>query len=460
MKNLKNYLFLLLFSTLIFTSCTKEDAGLIENTNPDMAILSFAPILDNLENIVATGRQAEGDIPACSAAAPAYVNIILTSNEMNVVGEEGSPFRIDLVDGQLFTQEVPELELEPGTYVLEYFEVFDAEDNRIWVAPMTGGDLANFVENPLPLEINLGAGVKKYVDVTVLCFDDRMVNEYGYLFFDLVPEVAIEFCIFGNYCDETGRHYPAAFSVSVWNYANGQIGSSLYTDLSNTVTLNNDGDYAGTPLCIALPDREGEDEYYFEITLLDSDAYGDINNRIIRVGTITDVEVKEFFDGDNNLDYYHFREGCENDDTPPIFQDPDDDTKNYKACLKPMNNSGAIGFAYLQLDGNILKTTIMATGLESGKSHLQHIHENAGCDNPGPPIFGLQEEGGTWPVAEAMFGDIIYHRTFTLGTNGIPALSAINPLENRTVNLHGMTVDGDYNAGIVVACGELDVLEF
>ncbi|MFO7720218.1 MAG: vanadium-dependent haloperoxidase [Gillisia sp.] len=179
------------------------------------------------------------------------------------------------------------------------------------------------------MAIELNAGVKKYVQVSVLCFDNRFVNEYGYLFFDLNPNRAIEFCIFGNYCDETGRHYPAAFSVNIWAYSNGATGAQLYTNLSNTVAMNDAGDYAGTPLCIALPDTAGLDEYYIEISLLNSDAYGNVTEGVIRSGVITDEDVRNLFDGADATNYFHFREGaCNLSDSPDLFSD-DGTSLNY-----------------------------------------------------------------------------------------------------------------------------------
>jgi hypothetical protein len=237
---------------------------------------------------------------------------------VNVVGSQQQPFRVDLVANQIFTEEAPELELDPGIYSLDYFGVYNEAGDLIWVAP-GAGVFSEFLNNPLPLEIDLRAGVKKYVEVSVLCFDDRFVNEYGYLFFDLDTNRAIEFCIFGNYCDETGRHYPAAFSVDIWSYSNGETGAQLYANVENTVAMNDAGDYAGSPVCFALPDTDGTDEYYVEITLLNSDAYGNVTEEVIRSGVITDEDVRSLFDGDDAADYFHFREGNCNLVIPLIF---------------------------------------------------------------------------------------------------------------------------------------------
>ncbi|MGM0392691.1 MAG: hypothetical protein ACQEQB_13145, partial [Bacteroidota bacterium] len=206
MKNFKNYVAFLAIFAMIFTSCSKDENTMIDGPDQELATLSFAPLLANMDNARAALKQQDG-IPTCSDTSPDYVEIVLSNDGGDVVGTTGAPFSIDLVNGQMFTEEVPELQLTPGVYSLDHFAVYNAADELIWLAPKTGGDFANWVDNPLPLAINLGAGVKKYVDVTVLCFDDRDVNEYGYLFFELNPEMAVEFCFFANYCDDDGRHY-------------------------------------------------------------------------------------------------------------------------------------------------------------------------------------------------------------------------------------------------------------
>src|SRR5690606_14446181 len=143
---------------------------------------------------------------------------------------------------------------------------------------------------PLPLAIQLGAGTKKYVDVPVVCFDDRFVNEYGYLFFDIETGEAHEFCVFGNYCDEAGRHFPAHFEVNIWHYSDGERGALIVSE-ENEVSEDENGDFAGSTVCVALPDTDGLDEYYIEITLLDSEAYGDVENGVIREGVFNDDTV-------------------------------------------------------------------------------------------------------------------------------------------------------------------------
>ncbi|MGB7785635.1 MAG: hypothetical protein WBL27_05990 [Salinimicrobium sp.] len=483
MKKISSYLCFIAVFAILFASCSKDEESIKDQS--EKASLSFGAIVQDLVQKASTRQSTTDDLPECSEDVPAYVEIVLLQDGSPVVGSAESPFRIDLVDGQIFTEEVPELELTPGTYTLDEFMVYDEAGDLIWVAPR-GGILADFVETPLPLTINLGAGVKKYVDVSVLCYDNRDVRQYGYLFFDIDTNEAIEMCVFGNYCDDTGRHYPAHFRLDVYDYTGGQMGDLIHDDLMNTVTMNEFGDYAGTPVCFPLPDREGQDQYFIEVTLLNSDAYGNVTEEVVKTAIVTDDEVKALFDGDDNLDYAHFRVGCSTDDDP-IFQDPDDDAMFYKTCLYPTNDSGAVGFAYFRLDGNQLEATVMALGLEPGQEHLQHIHGFANDSNStcppadaagedglidldegapyyGPVILPLTDENGDMPVAAAN-GWVIYTNTFMLGSGGLPSVSDLGPLENRAVVLHGMTADGDgdgdeeYVPTLPVSCGTVTELQ-
>lgn len=469
MKNLKLSMAFVAMFALLLTSCSKDEAPI---NSSEKASLSFATLLNDMVDNKASLKQAMGDIPQCSDATPAFVEVVLSGPEN--VGSLADPLVVSVnpnpgnYDGdpeaEYFTDESSELELEPGTYTLEYFAVYDGDpdddgSNLIWIAPTSEGSLSAFVDNPLPIDISLGAGVKKYVDVEVLCFDDRMVNEYGYLFFDLETTEAIEFCIFGNFCPPSGRHFPAAYSVDVWSYSNGAQGAVIHSDLTATVALDENGDYAASPICMALPDTDGEDQYWVEITLLSSDPYGDVTESVIRQGVLTDDMVRSLFDGEDRLDYYHFREGCEGDDGPPIFEDPTSDAETYMSCLCEVGNSDATGYSFMVLEDNTLTAHVYAFGVEPNREHPQHIHAladnaNSTCENPGPPIVSLTEESGDFPMASAT-GSYEYHRTFTLGADGIVSKEDLGDLELKTLNVHGRMIDGEYVAGDVVACGQI-----
>lgn len=323
MKNFKNYWMCLAMVALLFSSCSKEDEP--TGMDSEKASLSFGAVLSDLADKAATKQSAVGDLPECSDDAPAYVEIILMQGGTEVVGSEGAPYRVDLVAGQVFTEEDPNLELVPGTYTLTYFTVYDSEGDLIWVAPREG-PLAEFVDNALPIDIPLGAGVKKYVDVSVLCYDDRNVNEYGYLFFELDMNEAFKFCFFANYCTPEGRHFPARYSVDI-----SIDGTLLYNDVINVTGINDDGDYYAEPLCFPLPDlsefADDEDYIDYTVTLLPWDGVYTASGTTIS-GSLSRNDVEANFDGPNNVDYEHLRFGCDDDPVGgecPEGTDPDND---------------------------------------------------------------------------------------------------------------------------------------
>lgn len=474
MKKIRLSIAFLAMFAMIFTSCSKEETGPVSDT--EKATLTFGAIVNDLVTNRSAEKQSVGNIPECSSDAPAFVEVVVSQNGTNIVGSTSNPFRINLVAGQIFTEDVDELELVPGNYSLDHFTVHNSSGDLIWIAPKSNSALAGYVDSSLPLNIDLNSGVKKYVDVSVLCFDNRNVNEYGYLFFDLDTNEAIEFCVFGNFCPPSGRHYPASYSVSVWYGTSAAGGTPMYTDVSNVTGTYDNGDFYADPLCFALPDRDGLDEYYFEITLRSNDEYGQVEERVIRRGVINDDEVRNFFDGENNLDYYHFRQGCDGVDSPPIFQNPEVQAEYYKTCLKPLNDSGALALAYFELKDNVLNTTVLATGMEPNQVHPQHIHgftdgTDAVCPpdsadangdgiitlTEGIPFYGgvlleLEDEAGNYPTADSD-GNYIFQRTFNVGSLSLP------DLERTAVVAHGLSLGGEYEATLPVACGEVSKLD-
>lgn len=346
MKKLRNYLWLLICLATLF-SCSKDENKLAD-LDPQKATLSFGSLLNNMVANKAMLKNHLDDLPECSDGVPAYVEVALSQDGTWVVGSDTTPLRVDLnsnpadYDGDgtdnYFTKESPQLELDPGTYALEYFTVFDADGNQLWIAPREGAFDA-FVDDALPLNISLGAGVKKYVNVDVICYDRRMANEYGYLFFDINQSEFITFCIFGNYCNEIGRHFPAHFSVDVWSYSGDPAnpkGQVIENGVINTVGVNSDGDAYAEPVCLMVPDMSGLDEYYFEITLLTSTEY-DAEESIIRSGVITDEDVRALYSGDDTTKYFHFREGnCGTTDTPDLFDMSEDNMANFTVTIKNM----------------------------------------------------------------------------------------------------------------------------
>ena len=169
----------MVMSTMLFTSCSKEeDAG--PGVSSDKATLSFTTLIQDLTKKAIT-KQAIGDLPACTDDTPAYVMIVLMQGDAEILGTSTEPYRVDLVPNETFTKYDPALELVPGTYTLDHFSVYNEAGDLLWIAPRTGSELGDYVDTPLPIDIDLRAGTKMYVDVPVICYDNREVNQYGYV---------------------------------------------------------------------------------------------------------------------------------------------------------------------------------------------------------------------------------------------------------------------------------------
>lgn len=335
MKRIKFFFGIFLAIIYSFTSCSKEEDSLPVELKEETAHLSFQMSLNDPNKL--QNKQVTSDTPACAEGIPAFLDLIIT-REGSMADPNAAPLRLKINPGPTDTfgdntsgssgGESESLALEPGTYIISYFTVLDENENVLWITPINDnvpGGIDDVIENSLPIAINLASGVYKTHEVEVICYDDRFVNQYGYLFYDLNETRVIEFCIFGNYCDESGRHAEfILYEVDVWKYSGdawAPKGEILHEDLQNEVVIIDYDNYSETdtfPLCLTLPDGPGLDEYYIEITQIDRGS----DDVLIRSGLISDIDVRNLFREDGTMDYYHFREGnCNLGDDPLLLSD-------------------------------------------------------------------------------------------------------------------------------------------
>ena len=462
MKRINQYLAFFALFALILTGCSKDDPGTSDApASSETATLQLGPLLNDSATR-AFLKQEEQDTPECSGEDPGFAQLSIVYGPDNTV-KENIIVEIKEDDQGLFTAYSEDLELPiPAgettvsvtlTKFVVWTNVGGSPGSVIWVAPIEGSEYADFVDQPVGANFtfDLRAGSKNYVNVDVICYDDRDVNLYGYQFFTITPIPLIEFCLFGNYCTPEGRHFVASYNVDVFESNDGAKGDLIY---SRPNVVEGDGsDAYADPLCFFLPDRPDVDdnveEYYFEITLLsDTPGYNGPDVEIAN-GPITVAEIKLFFGENGTLDYYHFQYGCD-DGVPPPFGGPE--TKRYKACIKYLDSDDEIaGFAYLSLDGSILTASTSLVGLEQDEMHPQHIHENASCGDYGPVAIPLDFADDTYPYADIVVGPSV----FLNYSEVIPGVVLSN-LEDRTVVVHGKTVDGIYEPMVPVACGEFE----
>ena len=333
MKNFKYLIAFVVMIIFLFTFCSKDEVNDSGNeTKSELASISFDAVLNDFGTNHSMNKQNQlAEIPECRDNVPTKVRVAVMDSEGEWVsmadGDSGEFIEIPIIsngEGGWMTNESADLELFPGAYTLEYFAVLDEGNNVLWIAPRENDDYGpanygEFVSDALPIDIDLRSGVKKYVDVEVLCYDERMADEYGYLFFDFADVDVITLCLFGNYCDENGRHYPARYNVEVWRYSGDMVSPKLGEPLTNGMLMNETGIYEETndayarPLCLALPNSSDEDSYYLEISLLSFDGVYTAPELPVETLVLTDNEVMELYNGETNS-YYHFRIGCEDTD--------------------------------------------------------------------------------------------------------------------------------------------------
>ena len=313
MKKINYYFSFIAIFALMFTSCSKEDSALSESDTQEKFQIQFGTLLNDFSND--QSRIHEQDPEECIDADPAYVRLAITDSEGIYVGDAGgtttpSAITVNLKNngGSWETMYSDELGLPAGDYTLQYFVVYSAADEVLWVAPRLGGAYANSVANPLPQNITLGAGTKPYINVDVLCFILRNEEAYGYIFFDInFVEIENNYCIFVNYCDSSsGREYPANFQVDIWSDDFG--GDDVIIDGEMNSVSGSGNSFAATVLCFPLPPLGEGEVYYVRVSVLDTGAYASNASDFVEY-TITQDDID-----DQVLEtprYEHIRINCD-----------------------------------------------------------------------------------------------------------------------------------------------------
>ncbi|TQI70384.1 hypothetical protein JM79_1294 [Gramella sp. Hel_I_59] len=330
MKFINKYIALVAVFAMMFTSCSKDESSEgLDDAELQAVEITFGASLNDLVDRAAQSISKDhfNTIPDCSDAEPAVARIDFSYG--------GNSYQTDvsiLKDANgYFTDYSEDLKiLVPNngqvTISLDGFMVYDGDPdttgNLIWVAPKeSDGDFDGYVDQALPFDFTVEDGTKPYIDVEVLCFDRRMVNEYGYVFFDILPEVIYPLCLFVNYCDEDGRHYVADYSIDLY-FGEDASGIQLYDHTESSAMASTgdygDGQYYADPLCLVVPGPPanlGDNEPYLFMVLYpqDWDGTGDIDNSPIQGITLSWNMVKSLLNGDGTTnEYYHLLIGeCE-----------------------------------------------------------------------------------------------------------------------------------------------------
>ena len=168
-----------------------------------------------------------------------------------------------------------------------------------------------------------------------------------------------------------------------------------------------------------------------------------------------------------------------------------DSGTTYTASLSALNSSGVSGTADVTVRDGQFTVTVDAEGTEASQVHFQHIHgfddQASACPtmsadsdgngrisvSEGAPAYGGIRvpldgsldtagesnglgDGNTMPTADGS-GAYMYEESIATGDlalNGGGSFSDLN-LDQHAIVVHGLTVDGTYEATLPVACGTL-----
>lgn len=410
MKSIKYCWSIFAFVALLFTSCNTEEVGSPGDVvDENSAVLEFGAVLNDL-----AGRAMQkghfATIPTCSDEEPAVAVITFSVDDgasktvtVDVLKDDNGYFTAYNEDLRLAIASNGSVSVE-----LQGFIVYDGatgvlnspNGNLIWVAPSDAGNAGLFngyVENALPFDFTVFPGTKPYINVEVLCFDRRIVNEYGYPFFDLMPSKIYPLCFFANLCVED-RHFVGDYSVDLY-YNDGTGRIQLYSSgdanaMPDTGFAN--GEYFAKPLCLVVPDKpegfqDSQDYLFYVITPKDwAGSYGDVDNTpLAEVGLSWD-DVNELLNDDEETnEYIHVFIGCGDntgggDDCASNGGDADNDgiCDDIDDCINGegdgCDNAGGDDCTQ-DSDGDGVKNCVDGCPTEAGPS------SNNGCPVDNPP---------------------------------------------------------------------------
>lgn len=347
MRNFRDYIAYVLIFTLVFTSCSKDEASSVIINDNKLVEMNFSTFLKNFDNSLIKDQHAS--IPNCSnnGLSPNKVVITLRNPDQSLESYEIS---LVLSNNEYVTHPEQGIKKTPGIYNIEDFLIY-SDNSLIWAAPHDGGEFSNYVTDALPVEVVLESGQKNYKEIEVLCYTPENANFFGFLFFEYEIVDVESYCIFVNYC-ENNIDYPALFSVEVFEYVsdgnNNIKGNQI--DISGPIQnqIRDVNEPTASALCVALPKlRNNVTGYWIEVSVhgVDGLYVGPQNNSQYSPILVT-PEMVANQDSSDPSQIHHFKipclppvEGCPNGNENPDCSDlPNNCDSAYMFGDKELNN--------------------------------------------------------------------------------------------------------------------------
>jgi hypothetical protein len=311
MKKFKYWAAYLVVLTMIFTSCSKDEA-VSDSSDKEMVELRFSSLLNEFGKSQQTTKDSHVP-PQCSDDQ----SRIPTSAYVKIAGLDGETLPLNDA-GQTLTG----IMLAPGDYMLEEFIIQDQNGDPLWAAPHTGSEFEDYVSDgqSLPRPLEVVSGGKPYISQEVLCYSEDVREFFGFLFFDYIEkEFRSNFCMFVNYCEDD-VDYPALFSIDVWEYDEGGIVGDQLVLIGSDMNSVIDPNLPQTSvLCTYLPElSDGSLGWWIEVTVEDTDYYNNLGlNPKFPPILLTPNDLEDLNNNNSPFDVLHYIIGCD-----PIGQEP------------------------------------------------------------------------------------------------------------------------------------------
>lgn len=271
----------------LMSTCQQEELNLQdEKSGIQFSLLSGAiPAPEN-------GRINE-DVPTvdpgmCNLEYAAYAKV-----EIN--GEDTYTVKIQQWEDSYKTNQ---LELDPGTYEVTKFVVYNDEEEALFATPTTESKFEKFVNAALPMQFTIENYQTLEYQVEVLCVENFSPPEFGFAFWNIDLKQTKQLCIIANYCDPAEGHKVAPIHAYVFPDKEENPEDLIYESSS---------DGAGDLLCLRMPfdsDVDLEEQNYWVVVMINDHKYA---------GWI-DLAMVDYINEEHG--FLHLNKNCEGDYGP------------------------------------------------------------------------------------------------------------------------------------------------
>ncbi|MGK7397401.1 MAG: right-handed parallel beta-helix repeat-containing protein [Candidatus Cyclobacteriaceae bacterium M3_2C_046] len=291
MKNFKSFFVasLVVLMSAFLVSCQQDDIT-VSPTGVEF-ILSPGLVQDDGARMNQDGNEfptvGEG---VCELINAAYVEVVIEgiADELTLpVNQWGVEYKTDLA------------ELEPGTYYILSFVVYNDQGDAIFATPAADSEFGPFVSTALPLQFSVSLYEKTPLIIEVLCVENFTPPQFGFSFWNLDIKATRQLCIWGNSCDPDQNNGLA--QMEAWIYPDKQ-----HTEATDLIwggrTDIEDEDPDNNILCLKFPyDPEipAEEQIFYVMLQIDN---------ILLTATLSLADIEEI---NTNAGYIHLNKDCD-----------------------------------------------------------------------------------------------------------------------------------------------------